>query len=40
MKKCPYCGKEVADKVEKCPKCMAELPKNEIKTNKENKDGK
>jgi uncharacterized membrane protein YvbJ len=29
MKKCPYCGHEVADDVFHCPKCLAGIPHGE-----------
>ena len=32
MKKCPYCGFEIADDVYHCPKCKAGIPHEEKET--------
>ena len=32
--KCPYCGKELYDGVEKCPKCYAAVKVEKPKNNK------
>lgn len=34
MKKCPYCGQEVADNEVHCPKCLAGIPHEENKNDK------